>query len=319
MDVMKKGVIAVLVFFVQIALAQNVDIKGVVIDQGDRGPIEYASISVHLLRDSSLINGTVSDLDGQFDLSVDIKEDFYVSVQFIGYTVYNSDLLNGIDEYDLGVIELGIGSTTLEGVEVVGKEVRSMHKIDKQVYDAGQFQNAKGGTASDVLANLPSISINSFGEISLRGVTGFMVMINGKPIQGDPSIILQQLSANTIEDIEVVTAPSAKYDPDGSAGIINIKTKKAITDGSYLVANVLMGLPSIERYHNTERASRYGADVTYNYQEGKWNVSLGADYRRYDRSGRRVGYVNTYLGDVLTEFPSDGERSFNEINYSGRI
>ena len=316
---MRKGVIVLCVLICHFVSAQTIGIVGSVIDIQDQEPIEYASISVHQLSDSSLISGTISDLDGRFQLDFDAAEEFYVAIQFIGYGVYYSDPLTGKRKYDLGTVALGISSTTLEGVEVVGREITSMHKIDKQVYDAGQFQNAIGGTASDVLANLPSISINSFGEISVRGVTGFMVMINGNPVQGDPSIILQQLSANTIEDIEVVTAPSAKYDPDGNAGIINIKTKKAITDGSYLVANVLMGLPSVERYQNSERASRYGADMTYNYQEGKWNLSLGADYRRYDRSGRREGYVNTYLGDVLTEFPSDGERSFNEINYSGRI
>ncbi|MFT6807858.1 MAG: iron complex outermembrane receptor protein [Saprospiraceae bacterium] len=317
--VMRKVVIVLSVLICHLAYSQSIEIVGDVIDQSDQQPIEYASISVHHLSDSSLISGTVSEVSGRFELTFDADEAFYVAIQFIGYSLHYSEPLMGEKRYDLGVIKLGISSTTLQGIEIVGKEVTSMHKIDKQVYDAGQFQNAKGGTASDVLGNLPSISINSFGGISVRGVTGFMVMINGKPVQGDPSIILQQLSANTIEDIEVVTAPSAKYDPDGNAGIINIKTKKAVTDGSYLVANVLMGLPSIERYQNTERASRYGADITYNYQEGKWNLSIGADYRRYDRSGRREGYVNTYLDDVLTEFPSDGERSFNEINYSARV
>ena len=190
--------------------------------------------------------------------------------------------------------------------------------MDKQVYDAGQFRNAQGGNAVDIISNLPSVSINGLGEITVRGTTGFMVMINGKPIQGNPSDILKQLGANSIQDIEVVTSPSAKYDPDGIAGIINIKTNQASLDGIFIIANLLAGLPSVEPYANKNAVNRYGGDFTLNYRKGKWDLSTGLDYRKYDISGRREGYVNTILNNTLTEFPSDGERSFDEINYSGR-
>lgn len=172
--------------------------------------------------------------------------------------------------------------------------------------------------AADVLKNLPSVSINSFGEIMVRGSTGFLVLINGKPIQGNASVVLQQLPANAIEDIEIITSPSAKYDPDGHAGIVNIKTKALATDGNHLSANMLAGSPGIQNYGNADPAYRYGFDLTYNHKKGKWDFSSGLDYRRYDISGCREGYVNTFTNGILTEFPSDGERSFNEENYSGR-
>lgn len=315
---MKNLAFIITILFSQGLMAQGNTISGRVIDQKSGHPLEYATVSVFTTIDSSLVNGTISDEDGQFILGQLPDKSIFYEVHFLGYVTYSSPSFIPSNAQAVGDIALNLNSTNLEEVIVKGRAITSIHKLDKQVFDAAQFQNAKGGNASDVLANLPAVSINSFGEISVRGASGFSVMLNGKPIQGNPTLFLQQLSANTIEDIEIVTAPSAKYDPDGNAGIINIKTKQALADGQYFMANVLMGLPSIEAYDNANTTPRYGADFTFSRKQGKWDFSIGADYRRYDISGRREGYVNTYLGNILTEFPSDGERSFDEINYSAR-
>lgn len=299
-------------------VAQDHSVAGKVIEQASKEPIEYASVGLYSAKDSSLIDGTITDAAGQFTIKTKASSRVFLSVSFLGYEVYNSNTFLVDRDLVLDNIGLVLNNNTLSTVEVSGKAITSVHKLDKQVFDASQFQNARGGSATDVLSNLPSVSLNSFGELTVRGASGFMVMINGKAIQGDPSLILNQLSANTIEDIEIVTAPSAKFDPDGNAGIINIKTKQAILDGNYLIVNTLAGLPSIEPYDNKARANRYGVDITYNVKKNKINFSSGLDYRRYDISGRREGYVNTYIGDILTEFPSDGERSFDETNYSAR-
>ncbi|MBX2876706.1 MAG: TonB-dependent receptor family protein [Saprospiraceae bacterium] len=297
---------------------QTTSLTGRILDEQSQEAIEYGTISIFLAKDSALISGTVSDEDGLFQIESPL-DSIYLQAQFLGFEAYLSEVFYAPDRLDFGDISLQLNSSTLAEVEVSGRAITSSHKVDKQVFDAGQFQSAKGGTASDVLRNLPAVSINSFGEISVRGSTGFQVMINGKPVQGDPSVVLQQLPANAIDDVEVVTAPSAKYDPDGKAGIINIKTKQALTDGTFLSVNTLMGLPSIESYDNQNNTPRYGADITYSFRRGQWDISAGLDYRRYDISGRREGYVNTFLDNVLTEFPSDGERSFDETNYSGRL
>lgn len=294
-------------------------ILGRVLDKTDAAPVEYASVTLHKLADSSLITGVVSDTEGRFQIEEKLSKPAYLSIQFLGYETYYAAIENTGSILDLGDIMLNVSSAVLEAVEVTGRKLTSLHKLDKQVFDAGQFENAKGGTAMDVLRNLPSVTVNPLGEISVRGTTGFIVMINGKPVQTDPAIILGQLNANAIEDIEVITAPSAKYDPDGKAGIINIKTRQNATDGLYLMANVLVGLPSIEPYDNGEAARRYGADITLNVKRDKWDISFGMDYRRNDVSGRRVGYVNTYIDEVLTEFPSYGERSFDREQYAGRL
>ncbi len=297
---------------------QRMILNGRIQDEQSKEVIEYGTISIFLAKDSSLIAGTVTNEQGTFQIESP-SDSIYLQAQFLGFEPFFSEIFFAPDRLEFGDIALRLNASTLAEVEVTGRAITSSYKVDKQVFDAGQFEIAKGGTASDVLQNLPAVSINSFGEISVRGATGFQLMINGKPVQGDPSVVLQQLAANAIDDVEVVTAPSAKYDPDGKAGIINIKTKQALTNGTFLSINTLLGLPSVEPYENQNNTPRYGADITYSFRQGKWDVSAGLDYRRYDISGRREGYVNTFLEDVLTEFPSDGERSFDETNYSGRL
>ncbi|MCB0628256.1 MAG: TonB-dependent receptor [Saprospiraceae bacterium] len=301
----------------QLSAQQTANIKGRIVDV-DGVAIEYASITVFLERDSSLHSGVVSDEAGNFSLEKIPVENIYIIAQFLGYEPYQSEVFVPERQTDLGVLTLSVSASILQEVEVKGREITSLHQLDKQVFDAGQFRNAQGGTATDVLRNLPSISVNALGEISVRGTTGFIVMINGKPVQTDPAAALGRIAANAIEDVEIITAPSAKYDPDGGAGIINIKTRRGATDGLFLIANARIGLPSLEPYDNAEAARRYGGDVTLNVIKRKWDISAGFDYSRDDLAGRREGYVNTYIDEVLTEFPSDGERSFNRENYSGR-
>lgn len=300
--------------------AQNrPSLTGRILDGNTQAPIEYASVSLHLSKDSTLLNGMLTDVNGNFEFKKVDKEEYFVQVQFMGYVPFRSKEFEMQESLDLGEIKLSIKSLELSEVEIIGHEDIQFHKLDKQVYRANQFQQAQGGNAKDVLANLPAVSVNALGEISVRGTTGFQVMVNGKPSQSDPALILEQIPANSIEDIEIITAPSAKYDPDGTAGIINIKTKQALLEGFYLMVNALMGLPSIEPYENAEAARRFGGDVNMNYRKGKWDLSAGIDYKRNDISGRREGYVNTYFDEILTEFPSDGERSFDEEAYRGRL
>lgn len=163
------------------------------------------------------------------------------------------------------------------------------------------------------------MSINAEGQVAIRGSSGFVVMINGKPVQGDPVGILGQLPANAIEKVEWISSPSAQYDSEGKAGIINITTIKGAADGMLLQVNSRIGLPSIQNYENAESQKRFGGDFNLNYVKDKWDISFGGSYQRNDQSGRRVGNVITYIGDTETHFPSNGERSIDEVNYSGRF
>lgn len=294
---------------------------GTIQDIGTSERMEYATAALFNEIDSTLVTGVISDDTGLFTIEDIRRGNYYLEVSFVGYelkSIGNIQIYNRGEAKDLGIIQLSI-SNQLNEVFVRGDAATVVNKIDRQVFDAKKFQNAQGGTATDLVKNLPSISVDGLGEISVRGSTGFVVLLNDKPVQGNATTLLNQLPANAIERVEVVTAPSAKYDPEGKAGILNIITKKGVVNGTFAQVNVKAGLPSIEDYDNAEYAQRYGVDATYNIRNDQWNISLGANYQRNDLAGRREGNVFTIIEDRKTQFPSDGERSFNEVNYSGRF
>jgi len=297
------------------------ELRGKVVDAQSQIPLEFASVAVYKTQDSTLVEGSITDLKGMFLIENVTAGSYFLKVSFIGFQTLSSpafDLAKN-QKRDFSTIFLQGDQQVLEGVEVQGQKITSEFKLDKQSYSAENFQAAQGGSATDVLKNLPGISVNGEGQISIRGTSGFVVMLNGKPVQGDPMMILSQLPANGIEKVEWISSPSARYDSEGKAGMINITTKKGTVDGLYLQVNSRLGFPSIENYDNATTPKRYGADFNLNYLKGKWDLSLGASYQRNDLSGRRVGDVFTIKGDTTTYFPSAGERSTDEVNYSGRF
>jgi len=289
------------------------------LDSQNRAPIEYATIVIK--KGTEVLDGTISKKDGSFEISINPKSNYIIDISFLGYETQSIDSFE-IEKGNmiaLGEILLQPTQTQLEEV-VLNSNISSIQsKIDRQVYAASEFSIAKGGNASDLIRNIPSISINAIGEISVRGSSGFVVLLNDKPIQSDVQSLLNQIPANSIKNVEVITAPSAKYDAEGKAGIINILTLKNTFEGDYFQVNTLLGAPSIQDYENAESAQRFGADITYNTVREKWNLSTGFSFQRNDISGRREGDVYTIIGDKYTRFPSDGERSFDEVNYSGRL
>ena len=296
-------------------------ITGRLVDQSDRSPLEYASVVLYQSQDSVMLTGVVTDITGGFILK-DIPEgEYFIRASFLGYNTHEIGgiKVDGHTEYDIDQISISQSSEMLEEITVQGRRSAAIHRIDRQVYGAEQFQNSRGGSATDVIRNIPSIALDAEGNISVRGSTGFVVMINGKPVQTSPTVLLNQLPANAIKNVEIITSPSAKYDPEGKAGIINIIMEEGVADGAFTQVNVKYGFPSIEPYDNAESAKRYGGDIIFNYRKGVWNVSAGASYQRNDLTGRRIGDVYTIIDDVMTRFPSDGERSFDEVNYSGRF
>jgi len=313
-------------FLAPVLLAQGtVDLRGRVLDGDTNEPVEFATVSLLDAADSTLLGGAVAGANGAWELSrVQRGTAVLVQASFIGYDPVYTEVFTVERSPEELTLLLRSGAQILKEVEVTGKKLTDIHRLDRQEFDAEQFTNAAGGTGTDVMANLPAVAVNSQGEITVRGATGFLVLIDGRPVQSDPTTILGQLPANAIAKVEIITTPGAKYDPDGKAGIINIRTKQGTTDGWSATANLNYGLPSIEDYDNKDPQHRYAADLSANYRAGKWDVGFGADYRRDDNAGRREGYVNTLtnwnvLGVTLTEFPSDGERSHDRESYTGRL
>lgn len=305
----------------QAAIGQRASITGTINDKKDGQPLEYASVAV-FSTDSSLVAGALTDAAGGFALEKLAPGNYYLRILYMGYeTRYIGNLtLTAGQRLSLGQNPLARKSAMLEQVNITGVQSNASNKIDKQTFRAGQFESAKGGSAIDVLKNLPSVSLDGEGGISVRGSSGFLVMINGKPVVTDARTVLSQLPANAVENIELVTAPSAKYDPDGKAGIINIITRKGAADGFSISANAQAGLPSTGDHGNKEKPKRFGGDLTVNFKKNKWDISVGGNYTRNDNAGYREGdvYTKNFSTGIITRFPSNGERSFDKYNYAGR-
>ncbi len=300
--------------------AQKAAIIGTVTDQSQTSPIEFSTIALFRLPDSTYVTGTTSDAKGKFILNEIPEGNYWIKIQFLGYKpqVLSPIILAKNQKLDVGMILLQASEKLLDEITITGQKAAVYHQLDKQVYNARQFQSATGGTATDILKNLPSVSVDAQGGINVRGSSGFLVLLNGKAVQGDPTQILNQLPANAIENVEIITAPSAKYDADGKSGIINITTKAGTDDGISLTINTLSSPPNLRDYNNKKLPVRFGADATVLYKKGKWDASAGVSYLRNDLAGRRMGDVNTTLNNIYTSFPSVGERSFDKYLYSSR-
>jgi len=315
--------LTIFLFLLAPAGAQNpVTITGKITDQQTGQGLPYAAVALYRSVDSALVSGLLADEKGIFRFEKLPLAAYFLESQYMGYRKTRMAVPEPASA-DAGVIALPdmamhADGRVLDAVEVTGNRDAVESKIDRQVYRAGAFLGSQGGTAVDVLRNTPSVTVNSEGAITLRGSTGFLVLVNGKPVQTDPAVVLNQIPANSIEHVEIITSPSARYDPDGKSGIINITTRTVAKNSQSLIVNAQTGLPSVHTYHNLKKPLRYGADAAWGMKAGKWEVNLSGNYLRNDITGRRVGDVNTTIGNVFTSFPSDGERSFKRYNYTAR-
>ncbi|AQG78524.1 TonB-dependent receptor domain-containing protein [Spirosoma montaniterrae] len=297
------------------------ELTGLIVDKTTARPVPYVSVALYRPADSMAVAGAISDSVGMFRIGRATPGQYVLKTFFIGYkpqqvgpvTVRRGQTL------DVGTIFLEATNNQLNEVVVTGQRADLTIKADRQTYRAAQFQSAVGGTATDLLRNLPGISINAEGEVTQRGANGFLVLLNGKPIQANLGTLLNQLPANTVESIEVITTPSARYDPDGKAGIIAITTKTGADLGLSVLINGQIGLPSLYAFSNARNPVRYGTDVTLSYRSARWDWTLSTAYLRNDIAGRREGDVNTTIGNRFTTFPSVGERSFDRYTFTNRL
>ncbi len=303
-------------------LAQKGTVTGRVTDSENGQALEYASVAIYNVIDSMLINGTITNGSGNFKIEKLPSSLFYIRVQFLGYETLETKSFEVISEGEtkLGDLKIQPSAQMMQEISVSGSRTNNSNKLEKQTYSAAQFESAKGGSAMDVLKNMPSIAVNGQGDVTVRGSSGFLVLVNGKPVLTDAQTALGRIPANMVSNVELITSPTARYDPDGKAGIINITTKKGAADGKSLIVNGQYGFPSTTDYDNLRVAKRYGADIMFNQKTDKWDISLGANYNRNDINGFREGQldISDYDNNRVSKSPSTGERSFNRYYYAGR-
>lgn len=283
-------------------------ISGKVIDETTKMPVEYASIAVYSVKDSSLITGTVSDIDGNFKISGLNTGEYYIQVNFVGFEKKETDRINISNRrltVNVGEIALKPVSVEIDGVVVAAERSRVEYKIDKKVINVDKDLTAKGGTAATALENTPSVQVDPEGNVTLRGSSDFMVLIDGKPSVLKGSDALKQIPAAAIKQIEVITNPSAKYESDGQAGIINVIMQKDKMLG--LNGNVSMA------YGNTHKRT---GNALLNYRVKKVNFFGGIDFSDNNfRSDLDMNNLTMLKTDTIN-FIQDGIQKNQNYNLS---
>ena len=210
---------------------EKVTIEGTLLDAETQQTLEFATISVHTTKDSSLVGGGVTDENGKFSVE-SISTKVYISLDFIGYKTTTITDIPKPDQskvIDMGVISISAGGVNLDDIEITAERSETTFALDKKIFTVGKDLANRGGTAQEILDNVPSVTVDVDGNVSLRGSENVRILIDGKPsglIGIGESGGLRSIPSNLISQIEVVTNPSAKYEAAGTAGIINIVLKK---------------------------------------------------------------------------------------------
>jgi outer membrane receptor protein involved in Fe transport len=276
-------------------------ITGQVYDADLGVPIEYANIVLHSQRDSSQVNGTITDKDGRFVLAGVRPGRYFVEISFIGYrdkTV--SDVAVGPGAVrDIGRTDLRQTAVAVQGVEATAERPRLEYRIDKKIVDVAHQPTPPNGTAVDALENVPSVKVDDDGNVTLRGSGSFKVLIDGRPTPLEASEALQQIPASTIDNIEIITNPSAKYDASGPAGILNVVLKKQRQSGLSGITNLKGGTDG-----------SYGGDFLLGYRLDGTSLYAGADYNRRSFPGSRNA-------DGWTADSASGDTTFLVSNGAG--
>ncbi len=217
----------------------NAKITGYAVDSTLSKAVEFANVALYETMTGKLIDGTVADEKGKFTLTRIAPGSYRLLLSFLGYTAKTVDniVLSRGQTKDIGVIRLSASTRTLNEVTIAGKKALVEDRVDRLVYNADSDLSAKGGDATDILKKVPMLSVDLLGNVSLQGSSSVRVLINNKPssiLAGNLADALRQIPADLIKTVEVITSPSAKYDGEGSGGIINIITKKNTLQGLHL-------------------------------------------------------------------------------------
>ena len=241
-------------------------VQGKVIDAATKEAIPYATIVIKSKADSKVITGAISDDNGNFKIQKVSVGAIVIDVQFIGYETISKEATISRDNrvINLGTVSIAESATALNEVEVVAERTTIEQKVDRKVITVGKDLVTSGPTASDIMNNLPSVNVDQqTGAISLRGNQNVRVMVDGKLSNIPTAQLLKQLPSNSIKKIELITNPSARYNPEGMSGIINIVLRKNVNIG--FNGNINLGL-------TREREAKFNSSLDMNYRNGKFNV-----------------------------------------------
>ena len=296
--------------------AQKGEVIGRIVDNQSNSSISYATVSLLSPSDSSLLKGSISDDQGKFKIeNIVLNQSYLLKVTFIGYkTLYIIIDFKSDKLIDLKEVVIFPSAELLKGVEVRSDQPMVTFEIDKKVINVEQMNTVVSQTAVQVLANIPSISVDIDGNVSLRGSQGFTLLIDGIPSAMPSSEALQLIQASNIKDIEIITNPSAKYDAEGTAGIINIILKKNILRGVSTLININGGNSA-----NGTDYWNYGGDFITSINKEKVKLNIGGQWVNRNKFRDIEQIRKTTLGNQESKIESEGLHHYFGTNYGGNI
>ena len=286
-------------------------IKGIVMDGELGGPLEFVTVQVKAKGSDKIVQGSVTGSDGKYTIGGLKKGEYVVTFSYIGYEEVSKNISISSDNQilSLGELTLAEDANQLGEVEVVAKRPQMRFEIDRKVFDATQDIAAEGGSASDLLSNIPSVEVDNEGSVSLRGNSSVTIWINGKAsglTADNQADILDMMPAGDIKQVEVITNPSARYSPEGTAGIINIILKDDRKPGYY--GSVKVG---------ADTDGGYQASGNINYSSSKVDAYANLNYRNREfKGGGITSRLNTTDNSFLDQ-TNDSKRQHN--NWFGRF
>ena len=287
--------------------SMNFKVFGIVSDSETGEPLEYATISIKSKNNPEKIFGGLTDENGKF--SVDVNPGLYeLKIDYISFISYSNEDLMIRGNTDIGNIPLVLDVSMLDEVEVRAERTQVEIRLDRKIYNVGQDITVKGGNVSDVLANIPSIDVDFDGNISLRGNSNVRILINGKPsglvgLSGPQG--LRSLPSESIEKVEVVTSPSARYSAEGTAGILNIILKKQSLLGFNGNFNLNLGIPRNE-----------GLNGTLNVRNEKVNLFSTVNLSNSENSGSYFSETNYTRQDLTIDELNDWDYTNKNIFFN---
>ncbi|MGM1055542.1 MAG: TonB-dependent receptor domain-containing protein [Bacteroidota bacterium] len=294
------------------------NISGVVIDQDFQEPIPYVTIIINDL-EGNLISGNISWEDGSFNIEDIPAGKYNFQAQFIGYKTYSREIeiSRNNSNVNIGTIFLETDIAMLDDVNIIAERTTIEQKIDRKVINVGKDLTTLGPSASDIMGNLPTLTVDQDGNIAMRGNDNVRILLDGKPTNIPAAQLLKQLPSSSIKSIELITNPSAKYNPEGMSGIINIILHKNSNLG--FNGNLTTGI-------TTGKNTRYNGSFNTNYRSGKFNfyANIGSNFGKRENTGKIDNFTNnssenifflndsqSYLYKIGLDFYLDDKNTFS--------
>ena len=291
----------ILVFLFAFSNAQkDVKVEGIVLENNSKIPLEYATITFKTKPDNNIVTGGITDAKGHFNITVPAGI-YNISVEYMSYKTKNYTDKTISENINLGTVSLILDVESLGEVEIIAERTTVDIKLDKKIYNIGKDLTVRGGTVSDVLDNVPSVSVDVEGNVALRGNDDVRILINGKPsglVGLNSTEALRQLPAEAIERVEVITSPSARYDAEGQAGILNIILRRSKLLGINGAITLNTGFPL-----------QAGISGNVNYRTGNFNFFNTTSYNYRDTPGN--SYTDTKF--LTTNKRTTEQRNFDRV------